>query len=188
MTAMYSVMDELELHERIIANDPSALAAWQDATKPAIVRYVVKRGLSIDDAEEIWNDAFLATVLEAPTLERDGSSLRRFVFTVARNKAIDRRRRAPAEPPLPLNDELLTVPLGRTVLQPDERRVTALRECLGEIRERYLIVLQMKNDGYGVDEVARVLEIAADSVYKVIERAKRWMRDCVTGRLEHERT
>ena len=89
MTAMYRVMNPIEIHERIIVGDPVALAAWQDATKPAVVAYVRKKGLSLDDADEIWNDAFYATIQRAPTLERDGSSLRRFAFGVVRHKAVD---------------------------------------------------------------------------------------------------
>lgn len=175
-------LDETDLHERIIASDPSALAEWQDATRPKVIWYVQKLGLSPEDAEEVWNDAMYETILKAPSLERSGSSLRRWAFRVARNKAVDRLRKA-TKPPLSLDERILDEPLERPALQPDPRRVDALRHCLEGLGERYRTVLRLRTDGIDAAEVAGVLGIAEGSVYKLFQRAREMMQQCITGRL-----
>jgi RNA polymerase sigma-70 factor (ECF subfamily) len=176
------VSDETDLHERIIANDPSALAAWQEATRPKVLRYVQGKGLSPEDAEEIWNDAMYATIVKAPSLARNGSSLRKWAFKVAHHKAVDRLRTA-TEPPMSLDEGISDEPLVRPAVKPDPRRIEALRHCLAGLGERYRTALRLRSIGVEASEVAQVLEIAEASVYKVVQRAKQMMRDCITGRL-----
>ncbi len=55
-----------------------------------------------EDVEEVVSDVFLSLWTHAGTL-REGADLRPWLGTVARNKAVDRLRRAPA-PVLPLSD------------------------------------------------------------------------------------
>ena len=176
-------LDEADLHERIIANDPSALAEWQDATKPKVVWYVQNLGLSPEDAEEVWNDAMHETILKAPSLEVSGSSLRRWAFRVARNKAVDRLRKADKKPPLSLDEGILDEALVKPAAKPDPRRIEALQHCLESLGERYRTVLRLRTDGIDAAEVAGVLGIAEGSVYKLVQRAKQMMQQCIQGRL-----
>lgn len=178
-----SQLDDTDLHERIIANDPSAVAEWQDATKPKVIGYVQNLGLSPEDAEEVWNDAMYETILKAPSLEISGSSLRRWAFRVAHHKAVDRRRRADKKPPLSLDEGILDEALVKPVTGPDPRRIEALQHCLEALGERYRTALRLRTDGIDAAEVADVLGIAEGSVYKLVQRAKQMMQQCITGRL-----
>ncbi len=101
------------------------------------------------DAEEVWNDAFLAMIEHAPTLEPLGVGLRRFILRAAHNRGIDRIRGAinrrevaltppptPPEPalfrqwtregPRPCNDASLPArPLHAAVIEMTARGLTA---------------------------------------------------------------
>lgn len=176
-------VNEIDLYERIIAKDPSAIVEWQDATKPKVMRYVVQTiGLSPEDAEDVWNDAMYETLIKAPALEPGEASLRRWVFRVARNKAIDLRRRAPEEA-VSFEDGHVEEPMVRSTVTPDARRIAALRQCLETLAERYRVALEMKTAGAEASEIAMVLGIAETSVYKVIQRMRASMQTCITGRL-----
>lgn len=183
MTAI-ELMDEAELHERIIAKDPRAIEAWQERTMPMILGLVRKSGLPQQDGEEIWNDVLLASVAAAPDRPPDGMSLRKFAVVVAENKIADRfRERKKAVPQTTLDDGILADSLYKPDLVPDARRVGALAECLKTIRERYRMVLELQQSGYDAKEIAGVLDILEMSVYQIAKRARDAMRLCIEGRL-----
>jgi RNA polymerase sigma-70 factor (ECF subfamily) len=146
--------------------------------------FVQNLGLSPEDAEEVWNDAMYETILKAPSLEISAASLRRWAFRVARNKAVDRLRKARlTDPPLSLDEGISDEPLVKPALKPDPRRVEALKHCLEALGERYRTALRLRTDGIDAAQVAGVLGIAEGSVYKLVQRAKQMMQECVTGRL-----
>lgn len=183
MTTMYE-LDEIEIHERIIAQDPGAIAIWQEAIMPRVLRNLqYQRGLSEQDAEEVWNDVLLTVVNEAPKLAVDGSSLRRFAFIVARNKAVDKLRRDHHRDHVSLDVESAFESLTKPQMKPDERRIKALLDCLEGLKPRYRLTLDLQQHGYSANEMAPALGIKVGSVSQTLKRAKDMMAECVTGRL-----
>ncbi len=111
--------DELtNLHIRIIAGDNTALPEFEAAMRPLVRGYLRRKGLSDEDADEVWNDTFLIGIGAGVVLEPVGVGLRKFVLRVAHNAAVDRIRWAVAHPEAPLeNAESQTSP-GRSIVNP----------------------------------------------------------------------
>lgn len=172
-------MDDDEIHERIIMLDPTALTTWETSHRPAVVGWLIRGGLTESDAEEVWNDAFAATINAAPGLTPRGASLRRYAFRVARNMRADRLEALAKAATSGLDDNAERGdPYERRPI-PDEHRVAALRVCLEACPERYRLVIEFADRGRDVDDLADLLGIGRDSVYQVRHRARLWLQQCV---------
>jgi DNA-directed RNA polymerase specialized sigma24 family protein len=175
--------DELaELHLRLIAGDFSVLPSIQTALRGRVLGLLRISGVSDADADEVWNDAFLAAIDRAPTLEPLGIGLRRFVMRVARNRGIDRIRGAMSrnEVELDVTDGQKT---GRvTPMDPD--RAAAVQRCVEAARPVYAAVMEMTARGLTASEIAVVLDKSEAGVAKTRERARRWFADCLSGVVE----
>jgi RNA polymerase sigma-70 factor (ECF subfamily) len=104
---------------------------------PAVLGYL--RGQRVDDPEDLLGEVFLHVARSLHRFRGDEEHLRRWVFTIARNRVIDagrRRARRPhvvgrtppdvptAPPPAPLDPDLLN---ALTELTADQREVVVLR-------------------------------------------------------------
>lgn len=174
-------MDDEELHERIILLDEDAIREWQARHSALMAGWLIKRGIGVPDAEEIWNDVLSATVEAAPRLSPRGVSLRRYAYRVARNLAADRRERLQQGAADPLDEELAERPLRQS--QPDPRRVSALRNCLQGALPRDRLVMELTSDGATVDDLAAILAVESGSVYQVQRRARLRLRRCIEEEL-----
>jgi DNA-directed RNA polymerase specialized sigma24 family protein len=172
--------DELaELHLRLIAGDTSVLLAIQTALRGRVLGLLRTSGVADADAEEVWNDAFLAAIERAPTLEPLGIGLRRFLMRVARNRGVDRVRGA-----INRNEVELDPSDGQrsgrvTPMDPD--RAAAVQRCVDAARPVYAAVMEMTARGLTASEIAVVLDKSEVSVAKTRERARRWFADCLSG-------
>jgi RNA polymerase sigma-70 factor (ECF subfamily) len=113
-----------------------AEAAYR-AFAPAVLGYL--RGQGVPDPEDVLSEVFLQVARSLPRFRGADDEVRPWVFTIARNRAIDdRRRRArrpllaraappdrPARPPAEPIDPALVAALGR--LTPEQREVVVLR-------------------------------------------------------------
>jgi RNA polymerase sigma factor (sigma-70 family) len=174
--------DDEQLHDGIVLLDRAALTAWQERYAPAIIAWLQRGGLSLADAEEVWNDVFSATVAAAPRLSPRGVSLRRYAFRVARNIRVDR---------LAESRRLQTVPIDENVglrtadaSPPNPARVEALRECLGSAPDRYRLVVELTDQGDGVAELAAQFHVQPESVHQLRRRARHWLARCLEGKLQ----
>jgi RNA polymerase sigma factor (sigma-70 family) len=175
--------DELaDLHVRIIAGDPESHAAFEAAMRPRILGLLRVLRLTDADADEVWNDAFLAAINRAPSIEPVGIGLRRFVLEVAHNKAVDLIRRAAARPILPLDvveaDPPVSTPVG------DPRKEARVRSCLENARPAYADVMEMTSRGMTASEIATVLGKSEANVAKIRSRARAWFANCLKGILD----
>jgi RNA polymerase sigma-70 factor (ECF subfamily) len=103
----------------------------------AVLGYL--RGRGVADPEDVLGEVFLHVARSLHRFRGDDEDLRRWVFTIARNRAIDEHRRRARRPQmddrevpdLPVRDRAeqldpeLMAALGR--LTPDQREVVALR-------------------------------------------------------------
>jgi RNA polymerase sigma factor (sigma-70 family) len=120
---------------RLRAVGPDAGDAYR-LLAPAVLGYL--RGQGVEDPEDLMGEVFFQVSRSIGTFRGDTEDLRRWVFTIARNRAIDdRRRRARrpvaadvevpdrATPPVELVDPELVDALA--ALTPDQREVVGLR-------------------------------------------------------------
>ena len=172
---------DARLHARIIAGDQAALAQWQERHVGSVMRMLLGRGLSLHDAEEVWNDAFLSTVKAAARLLPLGESMRRYVFKAALLQAATRfreeQKRVKAEP---LEDTMQPVALA----DPSEQlspMAQKLRACIDAAGERVRILANLLLSGADTLQIAAVLEVKRNSVAKLKERTLLALRRCIEG-------
>jgi RNA polymerase sigma factor (sigma-70 family) len=152
------------------AGDRSAnasVAALYDAVGPAVLGYLRAQGAA--EPEDLLGEVFLQVTRDLPRFRGPDGALRRWVFTIARHRLIDdRRRRAvrprtcASEPP----ERPAAGPEGATVLDP--QLVQALKSLTPLQRE--VVVLRFVAD-LSLRDVARMTRRPVGAVKAVQARA-----------------
>jgi DNA-directed RNA polymerase specialized sigma24 family protein len=174
------------LHVGIIAGDPDSQAAFEAEVRPYALGIAVRRGTSLSDAEEIWNDAFRLGLERAPTIAPLGRRLRAFVLTVAHAAAVDRvrllKRRNEVELEGLESDTAHRGPTGLHATSPlPEPVVRALRRCLETANELHRAVITMTANRLTAREIADVLGLSEANAAKIVQRARAWFARCLDG-------
>ena len=147
---------------------------------PAVLGYL--RGQGVPDPEDLLGEVFLQVARSLPRFRGDhGEDLRRWVFTIARNRVVDdarRRRRRPTEAmappdraapdgPAPLDPQLLD---ALRSLNEAQREVVALRfiadlplEAVARMTGRTVGAVKSLQHR-GLEELARILFEPGDAV------------------------
>jgi len=103
--------------------------------------YLYSRVHNVADAEDLTSQTFV-TALETLSRLRDLQKFRPWVFTIARNKAIDYFRKAQRHPTADYDEELDKVkPNGETLSQADQDRLHDLEQLisrLSSLEQEYL--------------------------------------------------
>lgn len=76
------------------------LELWR-GLQPRLLRYLQVRG---DDAEDVAAETWMQVVRDLPRFVGDGDGFRSWLFTIARNRAVDAARSRAARPSTPLAD------------------------------------------------------------------------------------
>jgi RNA polymerase sigma factor (sigma-70 family) len=98
--------------EKVKANDETTLKAIYAANYPKIENYITRNSGSVDDARDIFQEAFLATWrnIQLDRFEpKDEGSLAGYIFRIAQHKWMDqlrsnKRRKTVALPPMEIAD------------------------------------------------------------------------------------
>jgi len=132
---------------------------WHDL-HPRLLRFL--RGLDPSAAEDVEAETWLAAARDLASFRGDDRDFRAWMFTIARNRLIDARRREARRRSVPVTPEILG---GRPadddpaitavdVLRADAA-VARVRECLP--RDQAEVILLRVLGGLDVDEVAAIV-------------------------------
>ena len=168
-----------ELHVGLIARSPEAAVAFEAAMRPFVLGYLRKRGLSDEDADEVWNDAFLVAIQRAPTVIPIGIGLRRFVITVAHNRWVDKVRQAHRYPRTSIEEADKQDP-GRAA-RLNDAQVAAVQDCLERAKPIYAAVMEMASRELTAQEIGQILDITKSNASKLRQRARTWFAECLKG-------
>ena len=124
-----------------------------------------RKGASDEDADEIWNDAFLAVIERAGTIEPLGLGLKPFALSVANRRWIDRVRVLTRMPTQSLPDDS-SAPIPSTS-PPDPGRMAAVEACSERARPSYREVLEMASRGLTAAEIAAILDMSEANAAKI---------------------
>jgi RNA polymerase sigma-70 factor (ECF subfamily) len=167
-----------------VGGDEQAFASlWRDL-HPAVLRYlqVVAPGAAEDVASETW----LEVVRGLARFTGDEAGFRSWVFTIARHRALDDRRRRARRLTVPLSGELAAEWQGAD--DPAEAAVEGLstRTALAVIaqlpHDQAEVVLLRVVAGLGVEQVARIVGKRPGAVRVLAHRGLRRLAE----RLERE--
>lgn len=154
--------------------DRQAFASLYDLTHRPLYLYALGILGHAEDAEDTTHASYLKAWQELPRLRR-ADRFSPWLFRIARNAARDlvRRGRAHASLPdgLPARDENDARPFEDLLdgLEPDTRALVVLRHGLG----------------WGVEEIARVLDTSVPTVGRHLARAVEHLRTREDGRVAH---
>ena len=134
-----------------------------------LMHYTADRVLrNKQDAEDAVHDAFLSIAKKIETISVvDSPKTRAYVVTIVENKAIDLYRKRQRHP----EGELLEETVGISV---EYDGSDDLARCMAKLPARYRQVLLLRYDhDRTVKEVAEMMGLSMDAVYKLEQRAKK---------------
>lgn len=148
-----------------------------------VFRYVVSLVPNRADAEELFQQTCL-TLWEC--WERYDPALDFFPWAcgVAHNHVLNfRRKRQSAQVQIQADVLELLAQASLDRQRREDYRLAPLEDCLAELSDRNRIVVEGYYGGWTVQEIAGQLSSSPNAVYKLLDRVRALLHDCVTVRL-----
>jgi RNA polymerase sigma-70 factor (ECF subfamily) len=172
-----------DLVARVAAHDRAAFAELYAATKAklfGVIRRILIRG---DLAEEALQESYVRIWSNAHRYEPGAAAAMTWMIAIARNQAIDVRRRAAermSAQAVELDDVVLTEPKASAEDTADLRR---LRQCLGGLADDNRdMVLLAYHQGYSREELAEKFARPIATVKTILRRSLMLLKECLDGR------
>jgi RNA polymerase sigma-70 factor (ECF subfamily) len=190
---------EVEWARALLAGDESAFTPFVESFQAKIFNYSLMVCGHREDAEEVAQDTLLK-LFESFDQLRDPERVKPWVFRIARNFCLMKRRKSVFAPRVELSlDELLpaagedSAALGRQLADParlpEEELLRAelrgaLLDALRELPENYRPVVMLRDvEGLSTAETAEVLELSEDVVKQRLHRGRLALRRSLVGYL-----
>jgi RNA polymerase sigma-70 factor (ECF subfamily) len=189
MSAEYK--DDLELARRVWRGDEDAFSEFYAHHADLVFGYIVHQLNGVrTDAEEIWQDTFVAAIRMLPSYQGQARLLS-WLCGIARHKVADHWRRhnetggsTLAAPPADLRQLMDSGPLPDEVLNRSALRARLI-EALAELPDDYRSALLARYaEECSVEEVARRLGRSYKATESLLSRAKAALREVLSGRTE----
>jgi RNA polymerase sigma-70 factor (ECF subfamily) len=160
-----------------VGGDPVDAAEVYRTLAPQVLGYL--RGQRVVDPEDLLGEVFLQVSRDLHRFEGDRDDLRRWVFTIARHRAIDGHRRRERRPEVLVADRLDHEHAAAGLEDPvDEDLVEALTTLTHEQRE--VVLLRFVAD-LSLEQVAGVTGRSVGAVKAMQHRALEQLRTRLDG-------
>lgn len=158
-------------YRRFLRGDKAALEELVKEFSDSLVRYAYSLVKDPIIAEEVMEDCFAALFMKAPRLQSP-EHLRRYLYRIAHNKAMDYLRRRRVHVSL----EDVDAVIGSCDPQVDfarKERDRILYLCMQRLPQQYREVLVLTYfDGFGTEDICRILSLRTKQVYNLSARAR----------------
>lgn len=191
--------NEIELARELLAGSPAAFDRFVEHFRSKIFQYSWMMCGQREDAEEVAQETLLK-VFESFEQLREPERVRAWVFRIAKNACLMKRRKSVFAPKQELSlDELMPVAHhegdqvkleiadwsglpDHQVLQSELRDV--LRRAMAELPDIYRSVILLRDvEELSTEETAQVLDVSADVVKTRLHRARLAVRKTLDGYL-----
>lgn len=178
--------EDAELFKQIAAGDPRAFRRLVDRHAPPLVTYLTRLLRSQAEAEELAQEAFLRVWQRASDYQPSYRAST-WLHRIGHNLAVDqlRRRKGYAD----VDDEQQEAPQSQRphALLEHKQAALSLHAALDglPLRQRTAMVLKYEQD-FPNPDIAKVLDLSVDAVESLLARAKRQLKDYLTGTSDHE--
>jgi RNA polymerase sigma-70 factor (ECF subfamily) len=164
---------------RFAARTAETAIFYRQLRKP-LLRYLVSIGLSVDEAQDVVQDAFVSLQRH---LAANGSreNIRSWLYRVAHNQARNRQTSYDRRFAAPLDGEIETILDERTPERAllEKEKFRELASAIGLLSERERECLLLRGGGLRYREIAEVLGIPPSTVGDTVERAiKKLVEKC----------
>jgi RNA polymerase sigma-70 factor (ECF subfamily) len=171
--------NDTQLLERVARGDKNAMQVLYLRHHDALYGFVLGRGSDADTAKDVLHDAMLEVWRSAGKF-RGASSVRTWIFTIARNKYVDRIRGGARltfmeEVPETRDD----TPDAETVIaaSQDANRV---QRCLGRLSDMQQTVIRLSfYDGLSYTEIAEIEDVPIGTIKSRVFHAKQMLMHCL---------
>jgi RNA polymerase sigma factor (sigma-70 family) len=175
---------DAEMHAAIIAGREEALAEFEQQYRGPFIARGTGKGMSLEEAEDAFQEVFFSTVRRAATLEGPlGLSLRKYASRAMGYRIAEHFRR-PTEASLDEMEDTDTRQIPTAESSPasavNNRLRDAVRRCLDALSETYRAILEAIVVGQmEPGAVAEALGLPRNTVYKAKGRALKQIRPCL---------
>lgn len=178
-------MEDAEIIRQVLAGHHEKFADLVERYQIPLIHFL-RRTLGTD--EEVFDcaqDAFLAAYRNLSRYSEE-HPFRAWLYTIARNKALDLLRKRRREVPLVLDENLLDhQPLPEQVWLAKEQ-TSLLAEVLNELPEHYRQALYLRfHQELSYEEIALVLDVPVSRIKTYLHRGKEKMRQHLKRRDIH---
>lgn len=168
---------EQDLLQNLVTHDRKSLQEFYSQNKKQLYSFILLRVENTHDAEEVLQDTFIA-FFEGLRDFRGQSSLKTYLFAIAKNKTVDKLRRRKVKKVLFSHLPAYVVEGLSTFLLDDEidRRQLALKieQTLSRLSNEYIAILRLKYwEGKKVAEIASILSLSFKATESLLYRARR---------------
>jgi RNA polymerase sigma-70 factor, ECF subfamily len=161
--------------KQLLNKDERALQEFYSEHKEALMQFL-QRQLDVHDAEEVLQDAFFGFI-EGLRNFREQSTLKTFLYSIAKRKAIDKLRRKKVKKilfsyfPDHVVDSLATVFMKDNI---DKKFLEhRINKVLAKLPNDYALVLRLKyKEGYKVAEIAEEINMSFKATESLLFRAR----------------
>lgn len=177
---------EVELARQLMSGKPEAFDEFVDHFRKRIFHYTYVMCGQREDAEEVTQDALLKIFEHFHEL-RDPESVKSWVFRIARNACLMKRRKSVFAPERELSIEEFypraadgdhSLQIADWTALPDEQVLRhelrdALHRAISELPDIYKSAIILRDmEGLSTEEAAEVLEVSSDVVKTRLHRAR----------------
>ena len=177
-----STEDDRHLLTRIATGDTQAMRALYERHHSALLGFIRSRGGDDTTADDVLHDTMLDVWRNANKFQ-GRSSVKTWIFTIARNKLIDRMRSAArvslvAEVPDVVDDS----PDAETIME-SAQNVARVRACLDKLKEVQRTVIRLAfYEGLTYEDIAEIEGVPAGTIKSRVFHAKKALMKCLGRR------
>ena len=158
------------LYREFLGGDKEALERLVQLHGDALTRFAYCIVKDADAAEDVTADTFAALIVKRKKF-REGAAFKTYLYTVARNKAIDYVRKNGKNRPLQGLENILASENREDILR--QERNERLYACMQRLPAPYKEVLYLRYfDGFSAAEIGKILKKNAKQVYNLLSRAR----------------
>lgn len=167
-------------YRRFLDGDDDALGEIVDMYREGLILFIYKYVANLADAEDLAEDVFVELIVN-PERYSFRSSLKTYIFTLGRNKAVDFVRKQSRIRPVREPEERLAEladlhTLESHIIRGEENR--RLYEALDSIKEDYRTALHLVYlEELSYKEAARVMKKTPKQLENLVSRGKKAVRE-----------
>jgi RNA polymerase sigma-70 factor (ECF subfamily) len=167
---------EIELLQNLLQRNEASFRLFYEQTREPLLKYLQKY-LDQDDAEEVLQDTYVAFV-EGLRSFRNQSTLKTFLYSIGKRKAIDKLRRQKVKKILfsYLPDNVVDS-IAKVFLKDEvDKKFLAYRieKIFAKLPHDYAVILRLKyKEGYSVVEIAQQKNMSFKTAESMLYRARK---------------
>jgi RNA polymerase sigma-70 factor (ECF subfamily) len=166
--------------EVALAIDEDSFRVFYEHTSRPLWAYLARLSGSQTDADDLLQETYYRLV-RAGTVFEDESHRRRYLYTIATNLVLDRRRRSLTRPEAPIAGDVEDLPAADAGANSLEHR-TAVRHAMSGLKPRDRALLWLAYaQGASHHEIGAALGLKPASIRSMLFRARRRFANLIGG-------